>query len=87
MQLPECRVGRLVLGDPATHAHHVGERPVRDPFAVGEAAAAVPPDLLDDAVEVLVELPSEPRLADAGDPGHRHEVCATLVRADAEVAP
>ena len=43
-QLGERRVRRLVLEDPRAHAHHLGERPVRDAFAVREAAAAVPPD-------------------------------------------
>ena len=31
-----------------------------------------------DAVEVLVELPRQPRLADPGDPGHRHQVAPGL---------
>ena len=53
------------------HAHHLGERPVRDALAVGEAAAAMPPDGVGDAVDVLLELPAEPRLADAGDAGDR----------------
>ena len=35
----------LVLGDPGPHAHHLGQRPVGDALAVGEAAAAVPPDV------------------------------------------
>ena len=34
--------GLLVLGDAAAHAHHLGQRPVGDALAVGEAAAAVP---------------------------------------------
>ena len=64
----------LLLGDPAAHAHHVRERPVGHALAVGEAAPAVPVDGLGDAVEVLVELPRQPRLADAGDAGHGDEV-------------
>ena len=36
--------GLLALGDPRAHPHHLGERPVRDAFPVGEAAPAVPPD-------------------------------------------
>ena len=36
--------GLVVLGDAAAHPHHVGERPVRDAVAVGQAAAAVPVD-------------------------------------------
>ena len=57
----------VVLGDAGAHAHHVGERPVGDALAVGEAAAAVPVDVVDEPVEVLVELPRQPRLADPGD--------------------
>ena len=57
----------VVLGDAGAHAHHVRERPVGDALAVGETAAAVPVDVVDEAVEVLVELPREPRLADPGD--------------------
>ena len=36
----------VVLGDPCTHPHHLGERPVRHAVAVGEAAAAVPAHLV-----------------------------------------
>ena len=79
VQLLQRRGGLVVLGDPAAHAHHVGERPVRDAVAVGEAAAAMPVDDLLDPVEVLVELPGEARLADAGDAGHRHELRTLLV--------
>ena len=71
----------LLLGDAAAHAHHVRERPVRHAFAVGEAATAVPVHGVGDAVEVLVELPRQPRLADAGDAGQRDEVCLPLVGA------
>ena len=38
------------------------------PVAVGGAAAGVPPDALDEPVDVLQELPGEARLADAGRP-------------------
>ncbi len=74
----------LVLGDAAAHAHHVGERPVGHALAVGEAAPAVPVDGLGDAVEVLVELPRQPRLADAGDAGDGDEVGLLLVGAAVE---
>ena len=57
----------LALGDACAHPDHLGERPVRHAVAVGQATAAVPDDVLRDAVEVLVELPGKPRLADAGD--------------------
>jgi hypothetical protein len=80
-QLAERRLGRLVLGDPATHPHHVRQRPVGDPLPVGQTAAAVPEHRLDDAVEVLVELPRQPRLADPGDPRHRDQVRLPLLGA------
>ena len=57
--------GLFVLGDARAHAHHLGERPERDAVAVGEAAATVPADVVGEAVDVLLELPREPRLADA----------------------
>ena len=74
----------LVLADPAAHAHHVGERPVRDALPVGETATAMPVDGVDDPVEVLVELPRKPRLADPGDARDRNEVRLALVRARVE---
>jgi hypothetical protein len=58
-QLLARRGGLLVLGDQAAHPHHFGECPVRDTVAVGEAAASVPPDVLREAVDVLLELPRE----------------------------
>ena len=73
-QLRERRLRRLVLGDPRAHPHHLGERPVGDALAVGEAAAAVPPEVVGEPVDVLLELPGEPRLADAGDADDRDEV-------------
>jgi hypothetical protein len=74
----------LVLRDAAAHSHHVGERPVRHALAVREAAAAMPPDRLGDSVEVLVELPRQARLADAGDPGRGDEVRLPVVRGGVE---
>ena len=47
----------LLLGDAGAHPHHLGERPEGDALAVGDAAAAVPPDVVDEAVDVLQELP------------------------------
>ncbi len=79
------RGGRLlVLGDPGPHADHVRERPVRDALAVGEAATPVPVGDLRQAVEVLVELPGQPGLADPGDADDRHEVRLPLVGAGVE---
>ena len=85
-ELRERRGGALVLADAAAHAHHVGERPVGHALAVGEAAAAVPVDDLGQAVEVLVELPDESRLADPGDPRHRDQVRPPLLCAGVEQA-
>src|SRR3954447_9531436 len=38
----------------------------------------MPPDVLDDAVDVLQELPPQPRLADPGRSDDRHETGAPL---------
>ena len=76
--------GVLVLGDARTHPDHLGERPVRHALAVGKAAAAVPVRDLREAVEVLVELPGQPRLADAGDAGDGDELGLALVGAGVE---
>ena len=84
VQLGQRRRRLLLLGDAAAHAHHVGECPVRHALAVGEAPPAVPVHGVRDPVEVLVELPREPRLADAGDAGHRDEVRLALVGAGVE---
>ena len=67
------RLARRVLGCSQPLAHHVGERPVCDPFAVGEAAAAVPQDRFGEPVDVLVELPEQVRLADARLARDRHQ--------------
>ena len=53
------------LGQARPPADHLAERPERDALAVGRRAAAVPVDVLDDAVDVLLELPGEAALADA----------------------
>ena len=70
-----ARVVRLVvvLGQAERRADHLAQRPERDALAVGRRAAAVPVDVLDDAVDVLLELPGQPALADAARPGDRHQ--------------
>ena len=50
---------------PRARPDHLAERPERDALAVRGRAALVPPDVLDDAVDVLQELPGEAALADA----------------------
>ena len=71
--------GVLVLEDPRAQAHHLGERPERDSLTVGEAAAAVPPGVRRQPVEVLLELPGEAGLADAADAHHRDEMRSALL--------
>ena len=53
------------LGQARPPPDHLAERPERDPLAVRRAPAAVPVDRLADPVDVLLELPGEPALADA----------------------
>jgi hypothetical protein len=48
-------------------------------LAVRQAAAPVPRHLLDEAVDVLLELPRNPGLADAGDADHGDEVRLALL--------
>ncbi len=59
---------------PAAHAHHLGERPVGDAFAVGRGsgrgASRRPPQ----ARRCTCRTPSEPRLADPGDADDRDEM-------------
>ena len=54
-------------------ADHLAQRPEADPLAVGGRAAVVPPDVLDQAVDVLEELPGEAGLADARRPDDRDQ--------------
>jgi hypothetical protein len=63
-----CPCRGLVIGleQPAAAADHLAERPERDAVAIGRAAAVMPPDRLDQAVDVFEELPGEAGLADAG---------------------
>ncbi len=66
------------LGQPAALADHLAERPERDALAVCRRPAAVPVRVLDDPVDVLEELPRQPRLADAGRTDDRHQAQAGL---------
>src|SRR5205807_728956 len=76
-----ARGGRLLLAldDLAAPPDHLGERPVRHPLAVREATAAVPEHLRGEAVDVLLEFPGEPRLADARQTDDGDETRPTLV--------
>ena len=69
------------LGDPKPLAHHLRERPIRDPVAVGQAASGMEQEVVGQAVGVLDEFPTKPRLADAGRPGDRHQTCDAMLDA------
>ena len=73
--LPEQRPNRgrrrFVARQRADLLHHLDDRPVGDPLAVGETAAAHDP-----SVDPLERLGDEPRLADAGVADDRHELAA-----------
>jgi hypothetical protein len=78
----QLRLGRrrgLIFEDARSPANHLCERPVRHALPVGEAPAAVPPDVVDEAVYVLLELPCESRLAYAGHADDRDETRLPLV--------
>ena len=66
---------RLVVGldQAAASADHLAERPEADAGPVRGRPTGVPPDVLGDTVEVLDELPAEPRLADPRRPDDRHQ--------------
>ena len=73
---PHLGPGRGVvvgLEQAAAAADHLAERPEGDALAVGGDAAVVPVDRLDEAVDVLQELPGQAALADARRPDDRHE--------------
>ena len=64
----------LAFGDARPAADHLAQRPVGDTLAVGRRAALVPVVELrtGEPVKVLLELPDQPALADAGLPGDGH---------------
>jgi hypothetical protein len=70
--------GVLLLEDARTRAHHLGERPVADALAVGQAAALVPAEDLLQAVDVLEVLPQQARLARARVADDRDEARRAL---------
>ena len=83
-QLLPRRSRTLVLGDSAAHPHHVRQRPVGHAFPVRKTAPAMPVHDVDDAVEVLVELPRQPGLADSRHAGHGDEVRPPVLRGRVE---
>ena len=72
---------------PGPGADHLGERPERESLAVGGRAGLVPPDLLDDAVDVLLQLPGDPALAHAGLAEDREQADRPLLAHVRRAAP
>ena len=68
----------VALGKAGPPADHLAEGPEGQPVPVGRAAALVPPDRLDEAVDVLAELPGQAALADPGRSGDRDEPGAAV---------
>src|SRR5205085_1799369 len=74
--------GRLIvrLEEPRPPPNHLAKGPERDPIAVRRRPSVVEPRRLDEAVDVLAELPGEPRLSDAGGTDDGHEAGSPLAR-------
>ena len=77
-------VGRLRLGDPGPLADHLGQGPIADALAIRRRAAGVPVGGLGHAIDVLLELPAEPALADAPLADDRHQARLALAHRGVE---
>ncbi len=75
LQLGHGELPRVVVRDAGGLPHDLGERPERDPVAVGEAAPVERAHVAAGAGEELAE---QARLADAGRAEHRHELRPAL---------
>ena len=64
----------LLFEDAGPAAHHLRQRPERDPVAVCHTSAPMPPRVGSQAVDVLLEFPRQPRLPDAANARHGHEM-------------
>ena len=84
VELRDRLLGARLLGDPEPLADHLGQRPVGDPVAVGQAATGVKEEVVCEAVGVVVELPAKPGLADARRPGDSHQARDATVEAGVE---
>jgi hypothetical protein len=80
---------RLVvpLGQTGPLADHLSQGPERDPVAVGGGAAAVPVHGLDDAVDVLLQLPRQAALANAARTGDGSEASSPVAPRRAHEIP
>ena len=68
----------VVFEQAAASADHLAEGPEGDTRAVRGRSPVVPPDRLDQAVEVLLQLPRQPALADAALPADRDHAHTTF---------
>ncbi len=73
------RAGFVSVDDAGSSSYHLGQRPVCDALAVRDAAPPMPIEQVRQTIQVLVELPAEPALANPGDPGNRHEMGPMLL--------
>jgi hypothetical protein len=81
VQLVVGNFRRVVLRDAEALTHHLCERPVHQSVAVGQASSPVPVGRVDQPVDVLLELPTQPGLAHPGRARHQHQSrLATLDR-------
>src|SRR5207244_4956398 len=64
MDLRPRRARLLVLENAGPPTNHLGQRPEGDALAVRKATPPVPPRIVDQTVDVLLELPREARFAD-----------------------
>ena len=78
-QLFPCRLRSLVLDDPGSSAHHVGEGPERDAVTVRETTTGMPVHALGQPVDVLFELPGQPGLSNAADADDGHEAAPAVL--------
>ena len=83
-ELARRLLGGLVVGDAEAVADHLAQRPVGDAVAIGQTAPVVPEDVVVQAVEVLLELPQQARLADARGAGDDHEAHGAAIHAAVE---
>ena len=58
---------------PGSPTHHLAQGPEGDAVAIGRAATGMPPDAVQQAVQVLEELPGQTRLADAARADDAHQ--------------
>ena len=78
-QLVERAVSLLRLGDARTLPDHLRQGPERDPVPIRGAASGMPVRRFGQSIQVLLQLPAEPGLADASLSGDQHKPNPALV--------